>query len=88
MVVVATCAFVNSAYHKSDRRFKHDVVRNIAKSGTNDVDPDFNFNEKERISDLDTLRNLKRNAHIERPFSDLQDSVEEDLKNVELLNVK
>ena len=33
------------------------------------------------------FRDLKRNAHIERPFSDSQNSVDEDFENVEFLNI-
>ena len=54
-----------------------------------DVDEDFDLEETERKAN-ELLRSLRRNARIERPTPDPQDSVDEDLndpENVELLGI-
>ncbi|KAL8783457.1 MAG: hypothetical protein Q9195_009378, partial [Heterodermia aff. obscurata] len=46
-----------------------------------------NSNKSEKESTTVLLKNLKRNAHIERSSSKFQNSIDENLENVDLINI-
>ena len=71
----------NSMRDENDKKIKNINREILDLSATNE---NFDLSESKFKA---IFRDVKRNAHIERSFSDSQDSVDEKIENVELINV-